>query len=419
MSSRLIPPENILSISHIRDDAEIARRLSEVTDRHKGLTLRRIFFNSTVCASLWQTLRGRHWQKVELRNVDGDVTTAITVCMSFDEMDEFQIVINNMEIQYTGWFALGMGLQVNTKLKCLRLTTTLSTQGMAALVEGLKADSTSLEILDFSWSTIDEEDGVRELAAGLRENKSLVNLQFMGCSLRDHQVALLVDSLLDHPKLQRLDFNGNKAGPLASASLANLLRSSQTLSTLDVSFQACNEPLEMEAIAAALSVNTSLKIFNLSNCAISNTDAERLCRVLCETNTTLVELLLARNKIDDEGITTLANLLPQMQSLKRLSLWGNPFEDDGAKALAEGLAANFTLEEVDLFRNFPCSEQITYYTALNRGGRRLMNDNHAPLGLWPLVLERLGNLSLPNGSKTTSHDLMLYMVRGPALLHSR
>jgi hypothetical protein len=420
MPSRLIPPENILSISHIRDDAEIAHRLSAVTDHHTGLTLRRIFFNSTVCASLRQTLRDRHWQKVEFRNVDGDVTTAMTICMSFDEIDEFQLVINNTEIQYTGWFALGMGLKVNSKLKCLRLTTTFSTQGMAALVEGLKADSTSLEILDFSWSTINEEDGVRELAAGLRENKSLVNLQFMGCSLRDHQVALLVDSLLHHPKLQRLDFNGNKTGPLASASLANLLRSSPMLSTLDVSFQTSDEPLEMEAIADALSVNTSLRILNLSNCAIVNEDAESLCRVLCGTNnTTLVELLLARNKIDDQGIATLANLLPQMDSLKRLSLWGNPFEEDGAKALAEGLAANFTLEEVDLFRNFPCSEQITYYTALNRGGRRLMNNNHAPLGLWPLVLERLGNISLPNGSTTTSHDLMLYMVRGPALLHSR
>jgi Ran GTPase-activating protein (RanGAP) involved in mRNA processing and transport len=419
MSSRLISPENILSISHIRDDAEIVRRLSEVTERHKGLTLRRLFLNSTVCASLWQTLRDRHWQKVEFRNVGGDLTTAITICMSFDKMDEFQLVINDTEIEYTGWFALGMGLQVNSKLKCLRLTTTFSTQGMAALVEGLKADSTSLEILDFSWSTIDE-DGVRELAVGLSENKSLVDLQFMGCSLRDHQVALLVDSLLSqHSKLQRLDFNGNKAGLLASASFANLLRSSRTISTLDVSFQACDEPLEMEVIAAALSVNTSLRMLNLSNCAISNEDAETLCRVLCESNTTLVELLLARNKIDDEGIASLAELLPQMDSLKRLSLWGNPFENEGAKALAEGLSANFTLEEVDLFRNFPCSEQITYYTTLNRGGRRLMNDNRAPLGLWPLVLERLGNLSMPNGSKTTSHDVMLYLLRGPALLHSR
>ena len=230
---------------------------------------------------------------------------------------------------------------------------------------------------------------------------------------------MLVDSIGHQPKLFRLDLHGNKARPLASASLANLLRSSPTRSTLDVSFQTSDEPLEMEVIAASLSVNISLRIFSLSDCAISNEDAEALCRALCETNTTLVELLLAHNTIDDEGITTLDNLLPQMGSLKRLSLWGNPFEHDGAKALAEGLAANFSLEEVDLFRNFPCSEQITYYTALNRGGRRLMNDNQAPVGLWPLVLERLGNLSLPNGSKTTSHDLMLYMVRGPALLHSR
>jgi hypothetical protein len=412
--------ENTLAISHIRDSAEVARRLEEAKANHQGLVLRRLVFNPTICTALQKTLGTKKcWKKVELRNVDGDVTAAISTCMAVvDAMEELQLVINNTEIEEEGWSALAVGLQLHSKLTRLRITTALDAPGMRALSEGLKDPRTSLKTLDFSWSTLEDDETVQELALGLGENKSLHELHFMGCSLRDPRVAQLAEALREHPCLKCLDFNGNKSGPLASTALATLLDTNKSLEKLDVSFQTNDEPLNIQALAESLRGNSTLRTLDLSNCQLGDEDAERLFRVLCET-TSLTELFVARNKISDEGVKLLARLLSEMKGLRRLSLWGNPFNDEGAKALAVGLESNFELSEIDLFRNFPCSEQIAYYTLLNRAGRGLMHNTAAPLSLWPTVLERLEKINIPNGSKITSHDLIFFLLRGPALLHSR
>ena len=334
-----IPASDVLAISHVHDEHEIERRLGEGQDHHRSLVLRRIAFNPTVCALLWKALQGKKngWQKVELRNVDGDVNAAINVCMAFNVMEEFQLVINNTILLSPAWFAMGVGMRLNSKLKCLRITTTLTGQGIAELGRGLKADSTGLETLDLSWSTFEGEDSVRELASALSENSGLKNVTLMGCSLQDHYVAQLVDSLQHHSTLTHLDLNGNKSGHLSSVSISTLLQSSQTIAKLDMSFQAIEEPLDVEVLANALRLNSSLKVLDLSSCCIGDESVSVLGHVLCESNRTLTELLLARNRITDKGICDLSEMLPYMPNLRRLSLWGNPFEEKGANVLARGL----------------------------------------------------------------------------------
>jgi hypothetical protein len=405
-----------------KDDDELSQKIQEVNEQHKVVLIRSIYFSPVLCASLSQAMRGRHWKKVEMRQVRGDVTTAMAACMSLNEIEELHLALyDDTEMQYKAWVALGMAMQkVNSQLKILRLHTKYSAQQMEKLAEGLKSEFTPLEVLDLNWSTI-EDEAVRELAAGLHENKALNQIKFYECHLGDHQVAQLVDSVVHHPKLTLLDFTGNRAGPLTSASLANLLRSSHTIETLNFNYLLCGdcvERLEIELIAPALGNNSSLRILDLTNRAIADEDTEILCRVLCESNNTLVELRLGMNRITDEGIHVLANMMPDM-SLERLSLWGNPFTDKGVKVLAEGLARNFTLVELDLTSHYCLTEAIPYYCGVNRAGRRLMHTANIPLGLWPLVLERLRYIVMPHGCKTTTHDLMMYMLRGPVLLHSR
>ena len=416
-----IPSDHILSIS-LRDSNEVAVRLNEAKANHEGLILRRVVFDSSTCNALWKALKFRQdlnkpWKKVELRNVNGDVAAAMSVCTSLDAIEEFQLVVNNTEIGFGGWFALSVGMQVNCNLSCLRITTVLNAAGMSSLAKGLKKSCSSLRTLDFSWSTLDEDDAVLELAMGLSANKTLHELHFMGCSLRDARAAQLVESLCNHPCLRVLDLNGNKAASCTSRALGLLLKSNQSLKKVDISFQTNNERMNISLLAESLRQNTILKTLDLSNCQLDDADIEILGHLLCETNS-LEELFIARNKISDEGIRSLARMLAEMKGLKRLSIWGNPFGDEGAKALSLGLERNVELEEVDLVRTFPCTEMITHYLQLNKAGRRLMHAPGVPLGLWPLILERVGKLSYPNGSKFTARDLQFYMLRGPALLHN-
>lgn len=500
-----IPANNILAISHLRDINEISKRLDNVKRSHQGLVLRRLYFDSSLCNLLSNTLRRRkediqtdtttndkissteatntttitntntntlnattinnssntttnYWEKVELRNVDGNIADAISVCMEYNVIVELQLVINSTDISDDGWNVLQHGIRTNSLLTSLRITTLLSSSGMRLLSNGLRHhddenennndNTVCLQTLDFSWSTIEDEETVHELAAGIRDNRTIQDLHFMGCSLQDEWVEEILTALCHHPTITSLDMNGNKAGPVASRALERLIRTNQSLTRLDISFQTNDEGINIPLLSESLQVNRTLRLLDLTNCQIDDVDAERICHVLCDapeattttTSSSLTDLILARNKITDGGIISISNLLSRMKTLKRLSLWGNPFNDEGARALAIGLQSNFVIEEIDLFRTFPCSDKIFYMTQLNRAGRKLMLDDvfvssststrastsststkiTVPLGLWPLILDRANTkLSFPTNSPVSIHDIFFYMLRGPALLNNR
>jgi hypothetical protein len=420
----MIPAENIFSIYHVRDADEIASRMQEIKESHQGLVLRQIVFNISICAALWKAIQTRQdldkaWNKVELRNVDGDTTSALSTCLAFDSIEELQLVSNNTEIRDEGWFAIAVGLRTNSKLKTLRITTALLPSGMRELSQGLVTPTISLQTLDFSWSTFEDHETLQELALALRENTTLRELIFMGCSLYDQWVAELVEALVSHPCFKTLNFNSNKAGPLTSHALESYLETNSALTKLNTSFQTNDDPLNIPPLAAALRQNTTLETWDLSNCHLGDNSAEELGHVVLCNNPSLKEGFLARNSISDKGIKTLGRLLPGIKGLKRISLWGNPFEDEGANALAEGLESNHELEEVDLFHNFPCSQRIIYHTQLNRAGRRLMYDAAAPLALWPLVLERIERLTCLSNCETASLELQYYLLRNSTILYAR
>jgi Ran GTPase-activating protein (RanGAP) involved in mRNA processing and transport len=422
--------EHIFAISHLQDSAAIDgsfQQASSVQSKYEAIVLRRITLDHIVSSSLNQLLTSKSrqpqqslWKKLEFRNVQGDIKNAICMILPLDMLAEFQFVCNAIDLTTEAWLALSAGLQICRRLKCFRYSGSLFEHGMVPLIQALKDPNLALEVLDFSWSNVEEEEALTKLAEGLTDNVSLKDLRFMGCSLTDQMVATLLNALASHPNVKALDFNGNKAGPLASHALAAMLHGNTCIENLDISFQSSEEPLLIHPIADALLVNTTLKRINISNCGITDADTQLLCHALCESSS-LEELLLARNKMTDEGMAHFGSRLPSMRGLKRVSLWGNPFEDRGAKALARGLEHNFIIEDVDLFRNFPCSDEISLYTALNRGGRKFLHesDDNSPLGLWPLLLERLERLALPKGCKATNDDLVYYMLHGPALLHDR
>lgn len=422
-----IPAERSLTVSHLRDSEELAQRLAlgtagEGIEKYDALVFRRLSFDESTCdlvkAALQQRLEARRmWKKVELRNIDGDVAAAIATCMNIDTI-EIQLVINNTEITNDAWSAISEGILSNSRLQCLRITTTLDGLGMHTFSRGLRSSNSALSILDFSYSTFESDDSVEALTFGLRQNMTLKEIHFMGCSLRDHHAAILVGGLQNHSTLQCLDLNGNKCGPASSFALSEMLSAHSHLQKLDLSFQTSDERLNVRLLVDSLRRNTTLKMLDLSNCRLDDEDAILLGRLLRDCPK-LSELFIARNKITDLGISGLAGMLPEIKSLRRLSLWGNNFDEQGALALANGMRENCGIEELDLFRNFFCSDMILLYTNLNRAGRRLLNsDDRVPLGLWPLVLSRINDLTFQRTS-TSASDLMFHMIQGPVLFEAR
>lgn len=424
-----IPAERTLTVSHLRDLSQVARRLElgitqKGVNKYDALVLRRLLFDESICNLVQEALSlrlkaQRIWKKVELRHINGDIAAAISTFTNIDVIQELQLVLNNTEVTNDGWSAISAALQSNFKLHCFRITTTLDGSGMSRFSQGLRSSTVSLRILDLSYSEFESDDAVEALTFGLRQNSTLQEVHFMGCNLKDEHAAWLSMGLRDHSTLQCLDLNGNKCGPSCSAALAELLSVNVHLQKLDLSFQTSDKRLNVSFLVESLRHNTTLKVLDLSNCQLDDGDAVLLGRLLCDCPN-LSELFIARNKITDQGISRLGGMLPQIKSLRRLSLWGNPFDDTGAQALAIGMRDNCGIDELDLFRNFFCSDKIILYTHLNRAGRRLLHsDDRVPLALWPLVLSRINQLTFQRKATTSASDLMFHMIRGPVLFDAR
>jgi hypothetical protein len=97
---------------------------------------------------------------------------------------------------------------------------------------------------------------------------------------------------------------------------------------------------------------------------------------------------LRGNRISDDGIQHIAQHLRQNTNLKRITLQGNRFGETGARALLEALRYNMELEFLSLPGELQCGKQIFHLLQLNKGGRRLLGADNAPLELWPLIFER-------------------------------
>ncbi|KJE97562.1 hypothetical protein CAOG_007399 [Capsaspora owczarzaki ATCC 30864] len=103
--------------------------------------------------------------------------------------------------------------------------------------------------------------------------------------------------------------------------------------------------VEVQAIAEALKVNTTLTQLELSDNQIGHAGTKAIAEAL-KVNTTLTRLSLSGNQIGYAGAQAMA-----LTTLTVLSLGANQLGDSGALAIAEALKANKTLTALDLQLN--------------------------------------------------------------------
>ena len=129
------------------------------------------------------------------------------------------------------------------------------------------------------------------------------------------------------------------------ANLANLLTSSQSLTSLCINAGISQEGIRM--IAEALESNQFLTTFSISADEISAENSANLAKML-EVNQSLTTLTIDSLDINNEDITMLARALINNSSLTTLNLRVGTIGREGATAIAKMLEVNKSLSVLKL-----------------------------------------------------------------------
>eukprot|EP00980_Cylindrotheca_fusiformis_P015922 scaffold4661_cov108-Cylindrotheca_fusiformis.AAC.5 len=169
------------------------------------------------------------------------------------------------------------------------------------------------------------------------------------------------------------------------------------------------------------SPQSNLKALDLSHLNLRSEHATVIAKALVDNNSCLEQLNLSFNNIGNKGLEAFARHLPQMKCLSKVSLQPNPW--DNGTVLCSAMQQNTSVDYLDSLLCLPEAEMIRYYTTINRGGRRLVQQNQVhddidkdvPLGLWSLVLERAGRINYytEHGQQAKADSIFYLLRNGP------
>jgi hypothetical protein len=409
------------------DSDSIVERLMKLKDNraYTELYVSMIELDVAVSNALISVLRdrSRSWEGIYFAHCTGNVDVVISTALELGSVAKLSLLPSGHHIDDRCLFALANGLRLNTSIKSLVLRVDLFQELSEALAEGLSANS-SLEELSLILSTA-ETTAVETLARGIQKNSGLKALKLNRCSLEDGQVAALIQALENHPSLRELIVQGSSCRAKGIVAISGLLQSdSKKPFKLDLSNQQFqrNGMFGISFLAPALPANKSMRFLDLSSNDLADVDVTCIASALCE-NSALEELKLTNCNISDNGVRIIAEHLPKMTGLKSLWLHGNPFGTQGANSLLDALRINMHLEQLLLPRDkgkpFDDIQRKTeYFLALNKGGRRiLLESNNVPVGLWPLIFERVNKVRLNSlSARKAQANVIYFLLQGPAFM---
>lgn len=267
-----------------------------------------------------------------------------------------QFTINAVSLYNRGLADLSDMLKTNKKITHLYLMQ-IRANSYSELGDALAENTTLKSILIQMPHTRDFNIGLESIAPGLCRNTTLERLRI--CFIESRAFEAICTALQSHPKMQALEFYQNpfeRFNPETTVALRNLLEK-----------------------------NRSIVRLSLESCKVDQNACESICEGLIG-NSTLKELILTGNDLNNAACSALAHLLKQNTSLKRLALGANTAGvEEGMDEICKALLDNTTLDWLDIKGNTVNRE---FYTMLK------------------LVLDR--NTSLSNLEITDSSYLLLF-----------
>lgn len=334
--------------------------------------------------------------------------------------DAIQTHLESIRIEATELGHLGLGtlwlyVQRSKHLQKLQLFEANLTVDSSGLLLALKR-TRSLQFLELSYCIFDDPS-IEHFALALADNQSLHTLSMPAGELEDDQLACILSNV-KHSKLKVLKLPRNYLEQRAAEVLGSLLDANSTcqLVSLDLSHQHTERASKLSCLlfSQQLGTNQSLTSLNLSFCKLNNDDAAVLATCLA-ANHTLQDLDLRSNDIRDKGILALAGYLRSSPPLKKIYLFGNPFREVGAASLFKAIKVNTILQILNMGYSSCYYDAVQYFTCLNRAGRGLCSQNPNP-AIWPLVLERCEAISRTSRGTCSDGDLIFTLLNGPVLM---
>jgi Ran GTPase-activating protein (RanGAP) involved in mRNA processing and transport len=245
-------------------------------------------------------------------------------------------------IRHVGVVALAKGLEGNYVLKQLYLDDNdIGDEGAAALATVLD-QLTQPRLCTGSISHV----GFQAIAEALKFSKTLTTLELWSCS---------------------------GMGDVGMLAMAAALRSNRAIRALALSSTSCGEAGIRAVVEALVGTNTVTEL-DLSG----NKIGDELAGVLCRGLSYIVKLNLAATNIAEAGVQRIAEMLSRNGSLTKLDIDSNNIGDLGVQALGKALAHNDTLA-------YLCLERRNGFSLIGHGAfTRAFSTNFTLCDMWPL-----------------------------------
>ena len=224
----------------------------------------------------------------------------------------------------------------------------LNDEGLLALVEGM-ANCVNLEHLYICGNDQITKVGLKALSLLFQSKKfCLQSLDISSTGIDNEGMITLATGLAALHSLKYLDLAHNNIDDEGLEALAACLSNIKKLETLDLSDNGSFSAIGLRCLSDVIPIFLNLKVLFLSNNAINDEGLQALA-VGLRKHPTLERLSLSMNAIGSEGLRALA--AAELSSLRFLYLSDNAINDEALGVLVEGFENFVSLETLDLSNN--------------------------------------------------------------------
>ena len=266
----------------------------------------------------------------------GNIAAAISSNVQLQEFD-----VSNNNLQSTGAIKIAKALQSISTLKKLFIGNNNITDEAADDIGIAISHNTQLQVLDISKNLF-QTLGIITIAKALQSITTMNKFYINDNNVTDEAANDVALVLHHNAHLQELDIGLTQNGVIC------IMKALQSITTLRVLKMKGNELITdktAESIAAAVSSNTELQMFDISMTFFSPTGIQKISKAL-RCFSTLTKLYISYNSFTDEVTQYIAAIINSNTQLREFDVSKNNLQSIGIIEIAKALQNTSTLTKL-------------------------------------------------------------------------